>query len=110
MGQRQFDPEHAHYTSYIGLGISAMGRVLARGVRTLPEYLPQVRSLIVLQIANRGASFYLPTPPSDDLVVIRACQVIEATDFLSRYTGRSEIQPRVRLAALGQTRICRFFT
>ena len=77
MGQRQFNPAHKRHISYIGLGILMLGKVLPRDVRTLPEYFPEVRSLIVLQIANRGASLYVPTTPHDEEVVRRSVQVIE---------------------------------
>ena len=99
MGQRQFRPSGPRHISYIGLGILELGRQLSRQVKTLCEYCPDVRSLVVLQIAHRGASLYIPTPISDELVVDRASDVIEATDFLGKYTGRSEV-PRLVVMTL----------
>lgn len=99
MGQRQFNPSQKRHTSYIGLGISMLSKILARDTKTLCEYFPDVRSLILLQIVNRGCSLYVPATPHDEEVVKRACQVIEATDFLSRYTGKCEI-PRIVVMTL----------
>ncbi len=99
MGQRQFRPSGPRHISYIGLGILELGRQLSRQAKTLCEYFPDVRSLVVLQIAHRGASLYIPTPVSDELVVSRASEVIEATDFLGKYSGKSEI-PRLVVMTL----------
>lgn len=99
MGQRQFNPARKYHVSYIGLGISMLKRMLSSDVRTLPEYFPDVRSLIVLQIANRGASLYLPTTPQDEQVIRWASRAIGATDFLGRYTGHREI-PRILVMTL----------
>ncbi len=99
MGQRQFNPERKLHTSYIGLGITMLSKVLSRQVNTLCEHFPKVRSLVVLQIANRGASLYVPTMPHDEEVVKWSCQVIRATEFLGRYSGRCEI-PRIVVMTL----------
>jgi hypothetical protein len=95
MGQRQFDTERRRYTSYIGLGILAHRVVLERGVKTIGEWFPRVRSLNVVQVANRGCSLYVPTPPHDELAVLRLAQVMD----LAGLFGKKEI-PRIAVITL----------
>ncbi len=99
MGQRQFSRLARRHTSYVGPGIQRLKSELSREAKTLYEYLPDVRSLVVLQIANRGSSLYVPTTPHDAEVVKRVCQVVNLTDFLGRFTGRCEI-PRILVVTL----------
>ncbi|MHB0998094.1 MAG: alkaline phosphatase family protein [Armatimonadota bacterium] len=99
MGQRQFSSENRHYTSYIGLGIMNHRNILSPAIKTLYEYFPHVRSLDVLQVVNRGCSLFVPGPPEDEMVVGRACQIVDATSTLNRFSGNSEI-PRILVMTL----------
>jgi hypothetical protein len=99
MGQRQFNPATLHHNSYIGIGISALKSVMSAQVRTLYECFPRARSLVVLQIANRGASLYVPTTPEDEQVVKWTTQVVDATDALGRLAGQHEL-PRILVLTL----------
>ncbi len=99
MGQRQFRPSGPRHISYIGLGILELSRQLSKQVKTLCEYFPRVRSLVVLQIVHRGCSLYVPTPVDDELVVTCASQVINATAFLGKYSGGPRI-PRIVVMTL----------
>jgi len=95
MGQRQFDAKRRRYTSYIGLGILAHRVILERGVKTIGEHFARVRSLDVVQVANRGCSLYVPSPPSDELAVRRMTQVMN----LAGLFGKKEI-PRIAVITL----------
>ena len=99
MGQRQFNSHDRRYLSYIGLGILSHKKVLNNIVKTLCEYFPKVRSVDVLQIANRGCSLYVPETPQNEKVIKRASQVVSYTNFISKYTGRNEI-PRILVMTL----------
>lgn len=99
MGQRQFSPAKRKYTSYIGLGILSHRTILSKDVKTIGEYFPHVRSVDLLQIANRGCSLYVPGAPSDELVMRRLRQIVDSTSFLSGITKRSEI-PRMVVMTL----------
>lgn len=99
MGQRQFDPVERRHTSYIGLGILRHRAVLSKEVKTLYEYFPRVRSVDILQIANRGCSLYIPGTPHDEQVMMRAKQIINVTYFISKYSKESEI-PRIVVMTL----------
>lgn len=95
MGQRQFNAKDRRYTSYIGLGILAHRVMLERGVKTIGEWFPHTRSLDVVQVANRGCSLYVPSPPSDELAVKRMTQVMD----LAGLFGKKEI-PRIAVVTL----------
>lgn len=99
MGQRQFCPETRTYCSYVGLGIQNQRRIMSPRVKTLYEWVPDARSLSVLQIVNRGASQYLPTLPDDAQVTRTACRVIDFTAWISHVTGHDEI-PRLLVLTL----------
>ncbi len=99
MGQRQFSPAKRKYTSYIGLGILSHRSILSKDVKTVGEYFDDVRSVDLLQIANRGCSLYMPGAPSDELVMRRLRQIVGTTSFLSGITKRSEI-PRIVVMTL----------
>lgn len=99
MGQRQFCPPVRRHVSYIGLGIFQLRNELYKKVKTLFEYFPKVRSVSILQIVNRGCSLFLPDTPSDEKVIKRTFQVINFTDFLSRFSGKKEI-PRIIVMTL----------
>jgi len=95
MGQRQFNAKTRRYTSYIGLGILAHRVILERGVQTIGEQFRNVRSLDVVQVANRGCSLYVPSPPSDELAVQRLTQVMDLTALF----GKKQI-PRIAVITL----------
>ncbi|MHB9107798.1 MAG: alkaline phosphatase family protein [Armatimonadota bacterium] len=95
MGQRQFNAKERRYTSYIGLGILAHRTILERGVKTIGEWFPHVRSLDVVQVANRGCSLYVPSPPHDELAVRRLAQMLD----LAGLFGKEEI-PRIAVITL----------
>jgi len=99
MGQRQFAAHQRRHTSYIGLGILKLKTELSRHVKTLCEYFPRVRSLVLLQVANRGSSLFVPSMPHDSEVIKRACQIINLTDFLGRYSKTCQI-PRLVVMTL----------
>ena len=99
MGMRQFEPQRRRHTSFIGPGILAIRSLLPRQVKTINEYFPDVRSLSVLQFANRGCSLYLPLPPSDEVGVRRLKQTVGLTHLAGRLTRKSEI-PRVVVITL----------
>lgn len=98
MGQRQFDPVERKHTSYIGLGILQHAAILNKNIKTLCQYFPKVRSVDVLQIANRGCSLYVPGTPHDEQVVKRTEQIVRATDFLSG-ASKKEI-PKIMVMTL----------
>ncbi|MFA6492726.1 MAG: alkaline phosphatase family protein [Patescibacteria group bacterium] len=99
MGQRQFDPVERRHTSYIGLGILQHQAILSKSIKTLCEYFPEVRSVDVLQIANRGCSLYIPGTPHDEQVIKRTEQIVNATDYLSKYSKKDEI-PKIIIMTL----------
>lgn len=99
MGQRQFNREQRKYTSYIGLGIQSHQYILNKSVKAICERFSNVRSLDVLQIANRGCSLYLPQTPHDEKVLSSTEQFMNTTDALSKFSGKSEM-PKILVMTL----------
>lgn len=99
MGQRQFDAKQRKYTSYIGLGIQMHRYILDKNVKALCERFDNVRSLDVLQIANRGCSLFIPGTPHDEKVLGQTKEFVNATDALSKLSGKSEI-PKIVIMTL----------
>lgn len=99
VGQRQFSRAERKHTSYIGLGIFQQRNILRKERKTLYEFFPDSRSLVVLQVVNRGCSFFLPCSPSDHLAVQRISQVFGVSRVLGRLSGRTEM-PRLLIVTL----------
>ncbi|OIP27409.1 hypothetical protein AUK22_05605 [bacterium CG2_30_54_10] len=71
VGQRWFDPSRKYYRNYIGPGSLRLSSDLEKNVKTVFERVrnENLGAVSVLELANRGASLFIPGMANDDQVI-----------------------------------------
>jgi arylsulfatase A-like enzyme len=98
-GQRYYDRHTRHHMSFIGPGVRGHQYELSRSVKTLFEYVPDARSVAVIQFANRGCTLYVPGPPEDNYAEHAWQWVVSCLNGLGKRTGQPGV-PRLMVISL----------